>query len=266
MLTNVKGRRRWPLVSVCLLIPLSHLIVAPARGDEDRFATQVQALLQNYCYDCHGESTQEGMLNLQQFQSTADANARPELMWSVLKNLRAHVMPPADAAQPTAEEIEQIASWIKFDVFRLTPEHLDPGRLTVRRLNRREYGNTIHDLMGIRFETDLIFPPDDSGHGFDNVGDALSFSPLLLEKYLQAARLVVAQAVPTVTYITPQQEVSGREFVDNTGATRGHHLDGKRAATVIKRVNVSEQGLYHIDVHVKLHGSFEFDPARYVVT
>src|SRR5215831_14618990 len=69
-------------------------------------------------------------------------------------------------------------------VFQVDPQNPDPGRVTVRRLNRVEYRNTVHDLLGVDFDSLSEFPPDDTGHGFDNIGDVLTLSPMLLEKYL----------------------------------------------------------------------------------
>ena len=70
--------------------------------------------------------------------------------------------------------------------------------MTLHRLNRVEYRNTIRDLLGVDYETDKEFPPDDIGYGFDNIGDVLSFSPLLAEKYMAAGQKIVAAAVPTL--------------------------------------------------------------------
>src|SRR5438552_4045347 len=74
-------------------------------------------------------------------------------------------------------------------------EHPDPGRVTIRRLNRAEYNNTIRDLTGIDFQPAADFPEDDSGYGFDNIGDVLSLSPVLLEKYLAAAEKILDMAM-----------------------------------------------------------------------
>ena len=76
---------------------------------------------------------------------------------------------------------------------------------TIRRLNRAEYRNTIRDLVGYDFKAEEEFPPDDSGYGFDNIADVLSVSPLLLEKYIQAAEAIVAAAVPTVSRLIPER-------------------------------------------------------------
>ncbi len=85
-----------------------------------------------------------------------------ELWWKALKNLRAGMMPPAKKPRPSAEEQQEITSWIKSAVFRADPQNPDPGRITLRRLNRVEYRNTIRDLMGVEYDTQSEFPPDDT--------------------------------------------------------------------------------------------------------
>ena len=114
----------------------------------------------------------------------------------MLKNVRAGIMPPPGEERPGDAERKQLFDWIEFDAFGTNPADPDPGRVTLRRLNRVEYRNTIRDLMGVDYDTSSEFPADDSGYGFDNIGDALSMSPLLMEKYLNAAEAIVAKAVP----------------------------------------------------------------------
>ena len=79
----------------------------------------------------------------------------------------------------------------------------DPGRVTARRLNRAEYTNTIRDLLAIEFRADKNFPTDDSGDGFDNIGDVLTVSPVLMEKYLSAAGRIAERAIATGTLPKP---------------------------------------------------------------
>ena len=88
----------------------------------------------------------------------------------------------------------------------------------MRRLNRVEYRNTVHDLLGVDYNTDHEFPPDDTGFGFDNIGDALTMSPMLMEKYVAAAQTIVGEAVPTA----PQQ--AGRASHQGPGV-RGHERE-----------------------------------------
>ncbi len=229
------------------------------------FEQHILPLLKTYCHDCHGGDAKEGNLSLSSFVTLAEARRNPNLWWKVLKNLRSGVMPPYDEKQPSPEELETIVSSIKFDVFQINANDPDPGRLSVRRLNRREYGNTVSDLMGIEFDAAILFPPDDSGYGFDNVGDALSFSPLLMEKYLRAAQAIVERAVPTTTWIIPQQEFRGRDFEDERGLIRGDSMSSKAAARVRRTIRIEDPGRYNLDVVVKLHGSFNFDPSRYTI-
>ena len=114
-------------------------------------------------------------------------------------------MPPNGKKRPTAEQIAGVAEWVKATPFQIDPKNPDPGRVTVRRLNRVEYRNTIRDLIGVDFNADAAFPPDDTGHGFDNIGDVLTLSPLHMEKFIAAARLIVGQAVPTTALRLPKR-------------------------------------------------------------
>jgi hypothetical protein len=82
-------------------------------------------------------------------------------------------------------------------LFCVTALAQDPGRVTARRLNRAEYSNTIRDLLGIDFHAEKYFPTDDSGDGFDNIGEVLTVSPVLMEKYLSAAERIARWAIST---------------------------------------------------------------------
>ena len=109
----------------------------------------------------------------------------------MLKNTRAGIMPADGNPRLSAQDQATLDNWIKFTAFGVDPQNFDPGRVTVHRLNRAEYRNTIRDLLGVDFNTDVEFPSDDIGYGFDNIADVLNVSPLLMEKYLAAAQTVV---------------------------------------------------------------------------
>src|SRR6478735_9461665 len=175
------------------------------------FNREIQPLLENHCYECHGDGKSKGGITLDNFKT--EAELRDHKLWlRVLKNTRSHIMPPADVDSLEEADIEKLASWIKRDAFQLDPANPDPGRVTVRRLNRVEYRNTIRDLLGVNFDTLKEFPADDTGHGFDNIADVLTISPMLLEKYLDAAQTIVAGAVPTQPRVVAEQAVHGRLF------------------------------------------------------
>ncbi len=160
------------------------------------FHSEIEPILEKYCYSCHGYGEHKGGHAFDEFKSDAAIIANKQLWLAVLKNVRAGLMPPRGEDRPTVEEQQQLLNWIKFEAFGIDTADPDPGRVTLRRLNRVEYRNTIRDLMGIDYDTTDEFPADDSGYGFDNVGDALSLSPLLMEKYFNAAETIVAQTVP----------------------------------------------------------------------
>jgi hypothetical protein len=176
------------------------------------FPDEVQPVLDQYCGSCHGNGIRKGGVSLDGVADDASRLGDRNLWWNVLKNVRAGIMPPAGKPRPNAGEQGTLENWIKYAAFGIDPKDLDPGHVTVHRLNRIEYKNTIRDLMGVDYDTDDQFPPDDTGHGFDNIGDVLTLSPLLLEKYIAAARSIVAQAVPTTSRAVAEHSLPGRQF------------------------------------------------------
>lgn len=153
-------------------------------------------LVQRYCVDCHSADYQEAELDLESFASAASL-AEDRGHWEkVLQRVRFGSMPPEDAEQPSDEEratlIAAIEGAIYGSVCDLEPK---PSRVTVRRLNRAEYNNTIRDLFGQDLRPADAFPSDEVGAGFDNNGDVLSLPPMLFERYMTAAEEVAAAVV-----------------------------------------------------------------------
>src|SRR5207248_1172221 len=108
--------------------------------------------------------------------------------------LRKHAMPPKKRPQPSPDALKPVLAWLEAFSERMEREsRLD--RVTMRRLNRAEYNNTIRDLLGVDFRPGDDFPADVPGHGFDNVAGVLSVSPVLVEKYLAAAEKVARTAI-----------------------------------------------------------------------
>lgn len=244
--------------------------VPSAAGDvASRFHRDVKPLLTKYCYDCHADGVNKGSVAFDEFVSDADVLGRRDLWLAAVKNVRAGLMPPReegdDDARPTAEEIERLGHWVKYGAFGIDPANPDPGRVTARRLNRVEYRNTIRDLMGHDFNSEVEFPPDDSGHGFDNNGDVLTISPLLLEKYLAAAEAIVDAAVPKVSRVIHSRTASARDFVNAEGKST-ELLSAKRAAKVSRTFSVEHDERYQLAIELEIRGSFDFDPSRCKVT
>ena len=158
-------------------------------SDLDVFKKDIQPILDEYCYDCHGNGNKKGGVQLDGFETEAALHDH-KLWMRALKNVRSGIMPPADEPGLPPELAQKVSEWIKRGPFSLDPLKPDPGRVTVRRLNRVDYRNTVHELLGVDYDTQKEFPADDTGYGFDNIGDVLTLSPMLLEKYLDAAQEV----------------------------------------------------------------------------
>jgi hypothetical protein len=147
------------------------------------FTTAVSPIMTKHCLPCHDAKIARGGVNL------AVTNESDSVTWERVANaVRSGNMPPASRARPTPAELDLLETW--FDSTTTTDVQL-ADRVSVRRLNRTEYNNTIRDLIGLDLHPADDFPADDSGHGFDNNADVLSLPPLLVEKYLAAAEIAV---------------------------------------------------------------------------
>lgn len=171
------------------------------------FAKTVLPFLAENCIVCHSAKKASGELNLEQFKTAAAVMEHREQWEQVLLKLKTGEMPPKGFPRPDAAELKTVTGWLEaeFDRADRTAKP-DPGRVTARRLNRAEYNNTVRDLLGVNFKPADDFPQDDSGYGFDNIGDVLSLSPVLMEKYLTAAETVARTAVFGAAALKPRVE------------------------------------------------------------
>ncbi len=165
-----------------------------AAAEKASFERDVQPFLEEFCYQCHGLGAHKGDLALDKYKTNEDV-LRDRRRWEegVAAMLAKGEMPPREADErPTPDQVDAALKSIRGVLDSLDCDAgVNVGRVTLRRLNRLEYNNTIRDLLGVDFKPAEDFPLDDVGYGFDNIGDVLSTSPLLLEKYLQAAEGVL---------------------------------------------------------------------------
>ncbi len=225
------------------------------------YEKDILPILEFHCYDCHGEGEEEGNVTFDTFASPKELMEQSELWVHALKNVRSGIMPPARKKRPTADELATLEDWIKRGALKLDAENPDPGRVTLRRLNRVEYRNTIRDLMGIDFRTDEEFPADDTGYGFDNIGDVLTTSPLLLEKYMQAAETIVAKAVPLASRIIPERRIETKAFSEEAKEDE-MVISLYDSADLTGEVTIRDPGTYRVILDANVRGSFAFDPGR----
>lgn len=170
------------------------LTILPAAADD--FARSVTPLMEKHCYSCHGAEKQKGGIEVHQLTSTDAALRHHRFLENIAHQIETGDMPPDDEVDelPTPEERATLVREIKAVLAKLESGSFppNPGRVTIRRLNRNEYNYTVRDLFGVNFAPGRDFPADGAGgEGFDNVGDSLFIPPILMEKYLGASRAII---------------------------------------------------------------------------
>jgi len=192
--------------SVLLVLAVQTAFSAPPNADQAKtaaaleraFRQEIAPFLQKHCAECHGPDLQEADIAFHKYANAAAAQADVKTWERVLQMLRAGAMPPEDVRQPSEAERRKIAGLIEKTIYNFDCDNLaDPGRVTIRRLNRAEYNNTVRDLLGVTIRPADDFPSDDVGGGFDNIGDVLTLPPLLMEKYLTAAERIAEETIVT---------------------------------------------------------------------
>jgi hypothetical protein len=170
------------------------------------FEEKVVPLLSKFCFKCHGPEKKKGELDLTTFKNTEQVLASVEVWQKAVERLNAFEMPPEKSPQPSFEEKGLINRWFgrlpkgKLDCNQIATDRTQRfyrGYVMSRRLNRTEYGNSVRDLFGVELHAGRAIPADGSaGEGFDNNGDALFTSPILIEKYMDAAESVLSALLP----------------------------------------------------------------------
>lgn len=230
------------------------------------YHSKIAPILETHCYECHGDGYDKGRVAFDALETDAEI-LDPTLWLRVLNNTRAGLMPAEDNPLLSLQEQATLEHWIKYSAFAIDPQHPDPGRVTLRRLNRVEYRNTVKDLLGVDYNTDYEFPADDTGFGFDNIGDALSTSPLLMEKYVAAAQAIVTQAVPLIAREPVERVLPATEFVgERTLLERGQrYFRPKESADARASFSNDRSGTYRVSFGVGVKVSRP-DPARAKLT
>ncbi|MCU1260694.1 MAG: Protein of unknown function (DUF1587)/Protein of unknown function (DUF1592)/Protein of unknown [Bryobacterales bacterium] len=255
-----KSRTFLECAALCVLLAP----VAVAQQDSPSVVEQ-RAFLNKYCVTCHSDKLRVAGLSLESVH-LSDVTQSGETLEKVVRQLGSGSMPPAPAPKPGKAAAEAFLTSLKTSLDQAAAAHPNPGRpMMLHRLNRTEYLNTVHDL----FHADLnprdasLLPPDDTSFGFDNNGDVLGLSPLLLERYLSVAdRVTTAALGPTsgptsgidadvythrVDFTVPQREwIQGLPFGTRGGTAFNYRfpVDGEYTIKVkLQRVTTAILGL-----------------------
>lgn len=186
---------RVPLATWCFA-----LCVVVANADQTaadkQYPQEIAPLFEQHCAACHGTEGPEAELTLvSRAESLPMALQRVASLETIAKRLRSRTMPPPDHEPAlAAKQRQKLLDWLDAKMDALIGESSNPGRVTIRRLTKVDYRNTIRDLLGLHVDTSE-FPSDDIAHGFDNLADVISLPPLLMEHYLGAGEKLAAQWV-----------------------------------------------------------------------
>ncbi|MBI1333077.1 MAG: DUF1592 domain-containing protein [Armatimonadetes bacterium] len=210
------------------------------------FEQDVAPIVNKYCVDCHDDKDAPGGVRLTKGMTGTLALKDPALWQRIAKNVASKHMPPPKSPAPSDAQRQRMVEWID-TAFKQNCDLADPGRVTLRRLNREEYNNSVRDLLGVSIRPADDFPNDDVGYGFDNIGDVLSMSPLLMEKYLSASEKVVKDAIRLPK--TKIQTVSGEALnVTSGGTAREGMMSMFSNGTASTKFSVKQSGWYRIQV------------------
>lgn len=248
---------RRPVASAIILYACVLCVGASELAGVTAYRKHVEPLINEYCGDCHLDGAKKGNLAFDEFKTDADVLENRDLWLRALKNVRAGLMPPEKKPKPSAEEVQKLTSWIKDDVFTIDAANIDPGRVTIRRLNRVEYRNTIRDLTGYDYKVEEELPPDDTGYGFDTIGDVLTLSPLLMEKYMEAAEKITTASVPRTSLMVPEKTI-----VESTRRGQGTRHSFYEPTTLKYSFKAAHAGAYKVMMEFETLGQFDFDPGE----
>jgi mono/diheme cytochrome c family protein len=184
------------VVSALLFSLAQTVAAAPPRLSPTTFDAAVRPFLVRNCQTCHNARLSTAGLNLEALNGAASVEKDRDRWEKIVTKIASGEMPPRGVPRPESTAVKLATDWIEADFSRQDKARKpDPGRVIAHRLNRVEYANSIRDLLGVSFRAQDEFPADDSGYGFDNIGDVLTVSPTLMQKYLSAAERIATRAV-----------------------------------------------------------------------
>lgn len=225
---------------------------APAPAVPAMVAAEQTRLVTTYCATCHSERGKAGGLSLASWDAMK-AQTQPEVVEKMIRKMRAGMMPPPGAKKPADGEIAALTSALETRMDEFAASNPNPGWRPFQRLTRAEYSTAVKDLLDLEVDIAAYLPADTQAHGFDNIAEAQTFSPALLDGYLRAASQVSRLAIgdkqasaTSATYRVLQTEsqmryVEGAPFGSRGGIVVNHHFpaDGDYKFTALMQRTIS---------------------------
>ena len=232
-------------VSLILMAGLGAGSASAATQGEGHFK-----LLEKYCMECHNATDWAGGIAMDTL--TPEGIPGDAETWEkVVSRTRGGLMPPPGQPRPQAQELKSFISWMEGTLDKAAAPHVDPGYVSLHRLNRREYTNAVEYLLGLKLDPSSLLPQDDYSDGFDNIAKVLQVSPSFLDQYLAAARNVAVMAVGN-----PVARPAGTPYVNNEGGKQLTHVEGlplgTRGGMVVDHVFPAD-GEYELNIGDMAH-------------
>lgn len=227
---HIPGRTALALSALVTAVTVWGAARAPAADAADpgamtpqQAAAFVEPMLGDYCSRCHNDIDRIADLSVEDLKASDLATGRHAEEWEkILRRVAAGEMPPHGKAQPAPEARAMLVNWLDAARAGYLAANPDPGRATIRRLNRMEYANAVRDLLALDVDFAKELPADNSGFGFDNIADVLSVSPTLMERYVAVAGKVGRMA----TGLSSRREIVTTWQVPKDGSTMNSGVPG----------------------------------------
>ena len=240
----------------------------PTAGEAEAAASAAtQRTLSQYCSGCHNDAARVGGFSVQNLKaSDFDHGLNTEAWEKILRRLSLGEMPPKGMPRPTPDQLNAMTHWMGGSLDAYAAAHPNPGRATLRRMNRAEYANAVRDLLAYDVDVSRELPADDAGYGFDNISDVLSVSPTLMDRYIAVAGRIsrtaagLASDKPFVTIYNVPKDGSLKNLgvpAFNERANDALPLDSRGGAAF--RYYAPHDGVYEVRAYLNANTNTELD-------
>ena len=193
-----------PAIALSLLVGQARAVFAPqaTTARTAPAASSQQALMNQYCSDCHNQDDMAGGMDLAKLDF--EKVGKDAVVWErVVRKVRTGMMPPSGQPRPARTALDGFATELETRLDKAGAANPNPGSPVLHRLNRTEYANVIRDLLAIDVDVTNLLPADDSNEGFDNIADALGVSPTLIQGYVSAAMKISREILAVIAKPSP---------------------------------------------------------------
>lgn len=252
---------------ICLLLGISSVELRAEDNGTAADSVKADQFLEAYCSRCHNDERLSGNWSLSMVDSDDVHKGIALAEWEgILRTVLRNEMPPASRKQPSESERTEFIRWLVGGLDGYAEANPNPGRATLRRLNRSEYSNSVRDLLGLDIDVRDQLPADDTGYGFDNIADVLSVSPTLMDRYISVAgklsRIATGLASDqpsSISYVLPKDGSILNQGVPSYDVRSSHLLPLDSRGGGAFEFYAGHEGVYEISGYLNSNTNNEVD-------